>query len=139
MAALSARSLKITVDGTEYNTQVFASTVEADDAESDSVTFAEAAAGGARAYTLAITLTQDMAADTLWTMIWEAAGTDVPVVMKPYGNMAASEEQPHFSMTASIREPNGTLMGGEADANPLTRFETEVEWPLLAKPIRVTA
>lgn len=139
MAALTARSLKITVEGDEYNTQVFAAAVNADEADSDAVTFAEAAAGGARAYTLALTLTQDMAADTLWTMIWDAAGTDVDVVMMPYGNAVASEAQPHFSMTASVREPDGTIIGGEADANPLTRWNTEVEWPLLAKPVRVTA
>jgi hypothetical protein len=139
MAALTARSLTITVDGTEFAAQVFAASVDADDAESDSVTFAEAAAGGARAYTLAITLTQDMAASTLWTMIWDQAGEDVPVVMKPYGNVAPSVGQPHFTMTVSVREPNGTIIGGEADANPLTRFNVEVEWPLLSKPIRVVA
>lgn len=139
MAALTARSLKITIDGTERYAEVFAATVEADDAEAGSVTFKEASEGGARAYTLAITMTQDMASDSLWTSIWDEAGSDVPVILMPYGNVAASATQPHFSMTASIREPNGTLMGGEADADPLTRFETEVEWPLLAKPVRVTA
>lgn len=139
MAALTARSLKITVDGDEYYTQVFAATVEADDADSDSVTFAEAAAGGARAYVLAMTITQDMAADSLWSILWDAAGSDVDVVMMPYGNAAPSATEPHFSMTASVREPNGTLLGGEADANPLTRWDLEIEWPLLAKPTRVTA
>lgn len=139
MAALSARSLKITVDGTERYSEVFAASVDADDADSDEVTFAEAAAGGARAYVLALTLTQDMAADTLWTSLWDEAGEDVEVILMPYGNAVASVGQPHFSMTASIREPNGTLIGGEADANPLTRFNVEVEWPLLAKPVRVVA
>lgn len=139
MAALTARSLKITVDGTERYAEVFAATVDADDAEQDAVTFKEASEGGARAYTLKITLTQDMAADTLWTEVWDNAGTDVPVVLMPYGNAAASATQPHFTMDASIREPNGTIMGGEADANPLTRWTIEVEWPLLAKPVRVVA
>lgn len=139
MAALSARSLKITIDAVERFSQVFAATVNADDAESDEVTFEEAAAGGARAYTLNLTLTQDMAASSLWTSIWDEAGGDVPVILMPYGNAVASADQPHFSMTASIREPNGTLIGGEADANPLTRFNVEVEWPLLSKPTRVVA
>lgn len=139
MAALTARSLKITVEGAEYNTQVFASTVNSDEAEQDAVTFAEAAAGGSRAYVLAITLTQDMAEDTLWSMIWDSPGMDVDVVMMPYGNAAPSLSQPHFSMTASVREPDGELLGGEADPNPLTRWTTEVEWPLLAKPVKITA
>ena len=139
MAALTARSLKITIDAQERYSEVFAATVNADDADADEVTFKEASEGGARAYVLALTLTQDMAATTLWSSIWDEAGTDVPVVLMPYGNAAPSESQPHFTMTASIREPNGTIMGGEADANPLTRFNVEVEWPLLAKPVRVTA
>lgn len=139
MAALTARSLKIEIDAVERYAEVFAATVEADDADADSVTFKEAAEGGARAYTLNITMTQDMASSSLWSSIWDEAGADVPVTLMPYGNEAPSVTQPHFTMTASIREPNGTLMGGEADANPLTRFEVEVEWPLLAKPVRVTA
>lgn len=139
MAALTARSLKITIDAVERYAEVFAAAVNADDAEADEVTFAEAAAGGARSYVLALTLTQDMAAGTLWTSIFEEAGTDVPVVIMPYGNASPSASQPHFTATASIREPNGTMIGGEADANPLTRFNVEVEWPLLAKPVRLTA
>lgn len=139
MAALSGRTLKISVDSTDYETQVFAATVEADDAESDNVTFAEAAAGGGRQYLLKITLTQDMAASTLWSEIWDNAGSDVEVLMKPYGNATASASQPHFTMTATIKEPNGVLFGGEADASPTNRWQTEVEWVLAAKPTRVTA
>lgn len=139
MAALTGRTLLISVGGTEYNTQVFEAHVDADDADSDSITFAEAAAGGGRAYTLNITLTQDMATGTLWDRIWSAAGTDVAVLMKPYGNAAASATQPHYSMSANVREPNGTLIGGEADSSPTKRLTVEVEWPLAAKPTKVIA
>jgi hypothetical protein len=139
MAALTGRSLKISVGATDYEAQVFAATVEADDAESDNVTFAEAAAGGGRVYVLKITMTQDMAASTLWSKIWDAAGTDVTVLMKPYGNTSASASQPHFTMTATVSEPNGVLFGGEADASPTNRLQTEVEWKLAARPTRITA
>lgn len=138
MAALTGRSLLISVGGTNYEAQVFAATVDADDAESDQTTFAEAAAGGGRQYVLKLTLTQDMAASTLWSKIWDAAGTDVAVLMKPYGNATASASQPHFNMTATVKEPNGTLIGGEADPSPTNRLQVEVEWPLAAKPTRVT-
>lgn len=139
MAALTGRLLKITLGATDITAQCFAATVEADDADSDNVTFAEAAAGGGRLYTLNLTLTQDMAASTAWTQVWENAGDDVEVTLLPYGNTGASVTQPHFDMTATIKEPNGTLIGGEADASPTNRLQIEVEWPLAAKPTRVTA
>ena len=139
MAALNGRTLTMTVAGTDYTTQVFSSEVKADDADSDDITFAEAAAGGGRQYTLALKLTQDMAATTLWSKIWDAAGTDVACVLKPYGNVAPSVAQPHFTFSANVREPNGTIIGGEADASPTKRQTVEVEWPLAAKPTRVTA
>lgn len=139
MAALSGRTMVITVGGTDYTAQVFEARVDADDADSDEVTFAEAAAGGGRKYVLAFKLTQDLIASTLWDKIWVASGTDVACVLKPYGNAAASVSQPHFTMTASVREPNGTLIGGEADASTTKRQVVEVEWPLTAKPTRVTA
>ena len=139
MAALTGRTLLISIGGTEYNTQVFEAHVDADDADSKDITFAEAAAGGGRKYTLAITLTQDLIASTLWDKIFTAAGSDVTVLMKPYGNTAASATQPHFSMTANVREPNGTFIGGQADANVQTRYNIEVEWPLAAKPTRVVS
>lgn len=139
MAALTGRTLTISVAGTDYTTQVFSAAVEADDADSDAITFAEAAAGGGRKYVLALTLTQDMVASTLWDRIWTSAGTDAAVILKPYGNTTASATQPHYSMSANIREPNGTLIGGEADANPLTRYTVEVEWPLNSKPTKVIA
>lgn len=139
MAALTGRSLLIQVAATEYAAQVFAATVDADDADNDNVTFAEAAAGGGRVYVLKLTLTQDMVVTTLWRKIWDAAGTDVAVVMKPYGNAAASVTQPHYTMTATVKEPNGTIIGGEADASPTNRLQVEVEWPLAAKPVMVTS
>lgn len=139
MAALTGRSLVLTVGGTDYSTQVFSCAVEADDADSDEVTFAEAAAGGGRKYTLNVKLTQDMAATTLWSKIWDSAGEDVAVLLKPYGNLVASDTQPHYSLTANVREPKGTLFGGDADASPSKRWSVEVDWPLSAKPTRVTS
>lgn len=139
MAALSGRTLVITVAATDYTAQVFNCEVESDDSDSKDVTFAEAAAGGGRQYQLNLKLTQDMVASTLWDKIWSAAGTDVAVLLKPYGNATATAAQPHFSMTANVREPNGVMIGGDADASTTKRQVVEVKWPLTAKPTRVVA
>lgn len=140
MAALTARTLTITVAAVEYSAQVFTAEVESAAADSDDVTYAEAAAGGGRVYQLNLKMYQDLAAATgLWDKIWSASGTDVAVVMKPYGNAAASVSQPHYTMTANVREPDGVLIGGEADASTTKRQVVEVSWPLTAKPAKVTA
>lgn len=139
MAALGTRNLTLTIGGTEYAAQVFDVTVEAAAADSDDVTYAEAASGGGRQYNLLITLTQDMAASTVWTHVWDDAGDDIAVLLRPYGNASASTTQPHFTMTANIREPEGPFIGGTADLSPSARQKVEVSWPLAAKPTRVTS
>lgn len=139
MAALTARTLTITVAATEYSAQVFTAEVEAGPADEDDVTYAEAAAGGGRVYFLNLKMTQDMATTGLWSTVFGAAGTDVTVLMKPYGNTTASATQPHFSMSANVREPDGVLIGGEADSSATKRQIIEVQWPLAAKPTKVTS
>lgn len=139
MAAIGTRKLTVTIDGDEVAPQVSAVAVNSAETDSDFVSFADAAAGGGRDYVLAMTMVQDAAADSLWDRIWSAAGTDVDVTVRPYGNAVASATEPHFTGTVTIREPDGTLLGGEADASNTARFTTEVEWPFLAKPTRVTA
>lgn len=139
MAALNARALLITVAATEYSAQVFTASFDSAAADTDDVTYAEAAAGGGRVYVLSLKLTQDMVSTTLWSKIFSAAGTDVAVVMKPYGNATASVTQPWFTATCNVREPDGVFIGGEADASPTKRQVVEVEWPCTAKPVMVTS
>jgi hypothetical protein len=139
MAAIGTRSLTLTVDGTDVTAQVSTCVIKAAETDSDFVSFADAAAGGGREYTLALTFVQDPTAGTLWDQVWAHAGEEVPALVRPYGNAVASADQPHWSCTAIISEPDGDLLGGEADASPSNRFVTEVEWKLAAKPTKVVA
>ena len=41
--------------------------------------------------------------------------------------------------TVTIQEPDGDLLGGEANASTSAKFTVEVSWPFTAKPTRVTA
>src|SRR5262245_19805332 len=99
MAALGTKSLTFHTGGswnpttgaitgtqTEVTSQV--SKVEIDSAETDSdfVSFADAAAGGGRDYSLAVTATQDLVTGTLWDQVWTNAGSKVAVTIRPYGN-----------------------------------------------------
>src|SRR4051794_37075199 len=137
MAALGTRTLVITIGATDYTAQVSKAVVTSADSDRDFITFADAAAGGARDYNLEFTAVQDMATGTLWDKVWTAAGTSVACILKPYGNAAASVSQPHYSFNATVKEPDGDFIGGEADSSTTARMTIECEWPLDAKPTKV--
>lgn len=139
MAAIGTRKLKLEIDGTEYTAQVSNVRLTSGESDSDFITFADAAAGGARDYALAITLAQDAATGTLWSEIFESAGTDVPYTVMPYGNAVASAGEPHFEGTCTIAEPDGDLLGGEANKSNTAKMTIEVVFPCTGKPTRVTA
>lgn len=139
MAASGTRSLVFRLGSTPTDFSAAVSQVQCESAESESdfVSFADAAAGGARDYNLVLTLTQDVATTSLWYYIWDQAGTDHPYEVwlngRP-GDGIATATQPSFTGTLSIREPDGVLFGGEADPSTTAKLLTEVSWPMTAKP-----
>lgn len=140
MAALGTRLLTLDVGGEEYTAQVSSCKITSGASDADFTSFAAAASGGGREYKLEFTAVQDPATGTLWDKIWTAAGTSVPVTIKPAGGTALpTEAQPHFTGNVTITEPDGDLLGGEANANTTARFTFEAAWTFAAKPVRVTA
>ncbi len=139
MAAIGTRHLVLYVDESNVTAEVASAIVRASETDSDFISFADAAAGGGRQYTLALRFVQDATTASLWDQIWSHAGEEVDIEIRPYGNAEPSASQPHFTATAVITEPDGDLLGGEADASPTQRFTVEVEWALTAKPTKVTA
>lgn len=138
MAQLGTRLLVLTIAGTDYTAQISKAVITSGEKDSDFVTFADAAAGGAREYALEFTAVQDLATATLWDKVWTVPGTTVAYLLKPYGNAAASVSQPHYSGNLTITEPDGDFIGGEADASTSARFTFECKWILDAKPTKVT-
>lgn len=139
MAALGTRDLTLTIGGTDYTATVTNCRITTAAGETDVTTFADAKAGGTRVYALAFTMIQDPSALSLWDKIWTAAGTTVAVVVSPAGGTTASATQPKFSGNVTITEPDGDLLGGEANASTSARFLTEVSWVFAAKPTRALA
>ena len=139
MAALGTRSLLVMVGGTEYAAQVSNCRITSQDADSDFVTFADAAAGGSKEYRLAFTAVQDPATGTLWDKVFTAPGTSVAIILRPAGGTVATPAQPHFTGNAIVKEPDGDFLGGEANASATARFTFECEFPFTAKPVRLTA
>jgi hypothetical protein len=92
-----------------------------------------------REYRLQGTGVQDPATGTLWDLVWEYAETDVEVDLRPAGGVAPSEDQPWFTGTVTITEPDGVLLGGQADARNGGRFTFAFDWVFKEKPLRVVA
>ena len=127
-------NLSITIDGEEYNSYLHQVRAEPDDGEDgDYITFANASTGDTSQWFLRGTMYDDYAADSLWTLAWLNSGQVVPFLIKPYGNAAASADQPHFSGNVKISRKPG--IGGEA----AEAHETEIEWEIEGVPTRVVA
>ena len=139
MTALGTRQLKLDVAASDFTAQVSNCRITAGEADADFVSFADAAAGGSRLYTLAFTGVQDPATGTLWDKVWTAAGTTVASIVRPAGGTTASTSQPHFTGNNVVTEPDGDILGGEANASTTARFTFECAWEYTAKPTRVTA
>ena len=139
MAGIGTRLLKIVVAGTEYSAQVSNTEVTTAESDSDFVTFADAAAGGARQYGFKFTAVQDLTTGTLWDKVWSVPGTTVACTLKPYGNATASPTQPWYTFNAVVTEPDGTFIGGDADKSVTAQQVIDCEWPLDGKPVKVTS
>lgn len=139
MAAIGTRKMKIEIGGTDYTGVISNARITTGEGDSDFVTFADADAGGNRQYNLALTFAQDAADTSLWSKLWDDTGDDVTFTLMPYGNATPSVTEPHFEGTATVTEPDGDILGGEANASNTAKMTVEVAWPCTAKPTRVTA
>jgi hypothetical protein len=139
MAGIGTRLLKIVVAGTEYSAQVSTSKVTTGESDSDFITFADAAAGGARQYNFEFTAVQDLTVGTLWDKVWSVPGTLVACTLKPYGNATATPSQPWYTFNAVVTEPDGDFIGGDADKSVTAQQTINCVWPCDAKPVKVTS
>jgi hypothetical protein len=139
MAQHGTRLMKVFVGGTDYSAEVSNARIVPAERDSDFVTFADAASGGARDYTFQGTVVQDSASGTFWKKMWVSAGSTVTVLLKPHGNTTASTSQPHYSGDAVIAEPDGDFIGGEANKSTSARHTVDFSWQYTAKPTELTS
>jgi len=142
MTDVDKRKLVLFVDSLNCTDSVSTAKFTSAETDSDFVSFTQAAAGGARDYFLALTLKQNTASGTIWNIMWTQGGSDLPVDLWPNGMPVGgvpTASQPKFTATVTVKDPDGDVLGGEANASPSARQVTEVEWQCLAKPVRTVA
>lgn len=126
----NALSLTFGTPGVEYRCDTTAVVLDNEEADSDVITFCDAAEGGSRTHFLTISAIQSTDPLSLWRYIWEHTGEEVPFTYAPHGNAVATTTQPHFVGTVKIgpKPP----MGGEAGTNVTYTFETR--WDVVGVP-----
>ena len=124
------------LDGAEANMDVTSAAINAATSSSDTVPFS-AGAGGGTDYSFAATIIQDATVGSTWDQVWSHSGEEIDGIFRPYGNAAASATQPHYHFTATVKEPSGTLLGGDYNSSLTAKFTIQVEWPLTGKPAKV--
>jgi hypothetical protein len=137
MAEWGTRSLVLKIGSTDFSSAVSKVRIKSGDTDADFISFADAAAGGARKYTLVMTLKQDNATSSLWSYAWTGAGTTVAYEVWPNGRPVsgtATVTQPKFTGNVVVMEPDGDFIGGDADPAVTKYFTTEYEWTCVGKP-----
>lgn len=131
---LTSRVQSFTVDGTDFSGQTASATVKGTPG-SDRMLGEVAPSND---YTIEITAGQDLTVESLWTMMFTRTNEQVPIILKPYGNNdAPSESQPWVRINAWIAEPDGDLIGGDAETSTTTKRMFSVSW-VCDRPVLVT-
>lgn len=137
---LGTRSLKALINGVERWADVNNCEIVSGPASGGWTSFAAANKGGDRDYSLKFTATQDPAdPDSIWRLLWDEPGTEVDVVLNPYGGDAISVSNPAYQGTLIVAEPDGTILGGGANTDPGAKFTVDLEWRWTEKPTEITA
>lgn len=112
MAKYKGKDLSLTIDSEEVNLEATSVVLDSEDADTDSVTFAELADGTPQQWFFTINAISDYATGSLWDKFWQSAGDEVPYVFAPYGG-AASTTKPHFTgnVTITRKPPVGGTAG----------------------------
>lgn len=118
----------------DYAADVTDIVLEAEEADADVTTFADAAAGGATDWFFRGTAIQSTDTAALWNYLWNSSGTTaVAYVYAPNGNTTPSTTKPHYTGTVSLgRKPS---IGGAADETWTFDFEIKCD----QEPTKVTA
>lgn len=146
MTAIGGRRMNVKITGGTPSSVLFAGYLtnarwNSADSQNDTITFADADAGGAKDYFFQGTALQDDGADgsAFWSFVENNAGTDVKVTLMPQGNTTASTTQPHRAATCAVAAFDGDYFGGEANSSATFKQAFDFSWTATARPTTVTS
>lgn len=119
--------------GTSHAADIISWRIENEEADSDVITFEDAAAGEGRQFFLRGSAIQSTDSASFWRFVWENTGEDgIAYTIAPHGNAAATESEPHFVGTLRIG-PKPTI-GGEASTSTQSAFQFDFEFEIDGTP-----
>lgn len=119
--AVFTTSLGVAV-AVDHSDDLKAIRLTSEDRDDSDLTFAEAAGGEVKDYSLEITAIQSTDAASLWRELWDNPGDEFDVTYGPHGNAVPTATQPHFTFT--VKATGKPEVGGEAARNG-SRFDFE--------------
>ncbi|TDL43600.1 hypothetical protein [Microbacterium oleivorans] len=126
--------LTLGAPGSEFSADVISWSIENEEADSDVITFEDAANGGSRQYFLRGSAIQSTQTASFWRYVWENAGdTDVPFTIAPHGNATPSASEPHLVGTLTIG-PKPTI-GAEASTSASSASTFDYEFQIDGIPV----
>lgn len=132
---LTTRVQSFDIDGVDYSLEAASATIKG--APGDFRPLGAAAPDSE--YSIEITAGQDLTAASLWQLAFSQANTEVPIVMRPYGNDdAPTALKPWVLTTATIAEPDGDLIGGGPETSTTKKRTSVFTWPC-ERPVIVDA
>lgn len=124
----NGKNLSLTVDGIEFNADGTSVILDSEDADTESVTFAELENGTPQQWFFQLTTLQDYDATTFWRMLWDNAGSEVAFVFAPKG-LPVAAGVPTVSGTLTI--PRKPSIGGDAGTN----WTSDVRLDVIGEPV----
>lgn len=83
----------------DYDGDIKAMRIVGADKDDADLTFAEAAEGETKDYSLNVTANQSTAVGSFWRLLYANPGAEFTVVYGPHGNVIPTDDEPHFTMT----------------------------------------
>lgn len=119
------KNLSFTVDGVQFNADGTSVVMDSEDADTESITFADLLNGTPQQWFFQLTTLQDYAAAAFWRALWDNAGTDdVAFVFAPKG-LPIAAGKPSFTGTLTI--PRKPSVGGDAGSTWTSDLRLDID------------
>lgn len=125
---IKGNALKLTLAGTDYYADCTSVVLENEEASTNTVTFADAAAGGSWQWYFTIEAVQSYDSTSFWKKMWDIAGstTNVAYVFNPWGVSTPTTTKPNFTGNVRLTK-NPPSIGGAASATDTYNFTIRLD------------